>query len=70
MTKMQCLRDHSSVVWGSVSAGDEFEVADGYADQLEAEGIAKRIPEEPMTPPPTSENAPEYPHKLGRPRKS
>ena len=43
MTKMQCLRDHSSVVWGNVSAGDVFDVADGYVDQLEAEGLAKRL---------------------------
>ena len=65
MTKMKCLRDHSSVVWGTVSAGDVFEVAEGYVAHLEAEGLAQRIHEAPMI-----ENAPEYPRSPGRPRKS
>lgn len=43
MTKMQCLRDHSSVVWGNVSAGDVFDVADGYVEQIESEGLARRL---------------------------
>lgn len=70
MTKMQCLRDHSSVVWGTVSAGEVFEVADGYADQLEAAGLATRI----QKAPPPSQDVPEYPHvpeyPRRRPRKS
>ena len=45
MTKMKCLRDHSSVVWGTVSDGDRGQVAEGYVGQLEAEGLAKRIEE-------------------------
>lgn len=70
MTNMQCLRDHSSVVWGSVSAGDVFEVADGYADQLEAAGLAARIQKEPPPMTPMSQSVPEYPRRPGRPRKS
>ena len=60
MTKMQCLRDHSSVVWGTVSAGEVFEVADGYVAQLEAEGLAKRIEEAPQ-------DVPEY-HRKRHPK--
>ena len=74
MTKMKCLRDHSSVVWGTVSAGDVFEVAEGYVGQLEAEGLAKRIQKEPPTMPPMSQDVPGYPltppRKPGRPRNS
>lgn len=72
MTKMQCLRDHSSVVWGTVSAGDVFEVADGYVAQIEAAGLATRIQKAPppMAPPPMSRDVPEYPRRPGRPRKS
>jgi hypothetical protein len=62
MTKMQCLRDHSSVVWGTVSAGDVFEVAEGYVAQLEAEGLAKLIEEAPVT-----QDVPEY-HRKRHPK--
>jgi hypothetical protein len=67
MTKMKCLRDHSSVVWGTVSAGEVFEVADGYVAQLEAEGLAMRIHKAPPTMPPMSQDVPEY-HRKRHPK--
>ena len=61
MAKMKCQRDHSSVVWGNVSAGDVFDVADGYVEQIESEGLAKRIEEAPVT-----QEAPKYPRERAR----
>lgn len=49
MTKLRCLRDHSSMVWGSPVYGEEFEVADGYVDQLVSAGLAERVDKPPTT---------------------
>ncbi len=61
MTKMKCLRDHSSTAWGTVAAGVEFDVEDEYVAQLEAAGFAKRIEEAPVT-----QEAPKYPRERAR----
>jgi len=43
MTRMRCLRAHSSMVWGSPVDGEVFDVPDGYAHQLEEAGLAERL---------------------------
>jgi len=53
MTRMRCLRAHSSTLWGSPVDGDVFDVHDGYVAQIEAAGLAERVdaPEAPADAP-------------------
>lgn len=48
MVRMKCIRAHSSLVWGSPSDGEIFEVDPGYVDQLESNGLAVRVDPEPV----------------------
>lgn len=43
LIKMKSRREFASTLWGNISPGQIFEVAPGYAADLEAQGVADRV---------------------------